>query len=75
MRDFVRRLRLRRAGQLPGAALTSLEESLDSHEMAFAAEQARRSGQVVQLGARHPAVAWRHAGGDSARTLQAREGT
>jgi predicted dehydrogenase len=75
MRDFVRRLRLRRAGQVPDEALTSLEESLDSHEMAFAAEQARRSGQVVQLGARQPAVAWRHAGGDSARTLQAREGT
>lgn len=47
MADFVERLRRRRAGEVPQAALTSLEESLHSHEMAFAAERSRRTGQAV----------------------------
>jgi predicted dehydrogenase len=48
MRDYVARLRSRRAGQDPRAARTSLAESLDSHLMAFAAEESRRTAQVVR---------------------------
>lgn len=50
MRAFVDRIRRRKAGQDPGDALTSLQESLDSHLMAFAAEEARRAATVVSLG-------------------------
>lgn len=49
MRDFVRRARLRRSGGARTEALTSLEQSLDSHAMAFAAEHARRTRTVVDL--------------------------
>lgn len=45
VRDFVARL----SGQRTGPALTSLAASLESHELAFAAEESRRRGQVVQL--------------------------
>lgn len=49
MRAFVERIRRRKAGLDPGEAITSLQESLDSHLMAFAAEQSRLSGQVVMV--------------------------
>jgi predicted dehydrogenase len=48
MHDFLARLRSRRAGQPLRAARTSLVESLDSHLMAFAAEESRRTGRVVR---------------------------
>src|SRR5690606_28813446 len=50
MRAFVDRLRRRKARHDPGDARTSLQESLDSHLMAFAAEEARRAAPVVSLG-------------------------
>jgi predicted dehydrogenase len=43
--DFVRR---RRAGGA-AASLTSLDESLESHQIAFAAERARAQGNVVRM--------------------------
>jgi len=49
MQAFVERIRRRKAGLDPGEAVTSLEESLDSHLMAFAAEESRLRGQVVAL--------------------------
>ncbi|BAS27834.1 Gfo/Idh/MocA family protein [Limnochorda pilosa] len=48
MEAFVRRLEARRAGRAPEEALTSLAESLESHMMAFAAEEARVRGAVVR---------------------------
>lgn len=48
MADFVSRLRRRRAGDPLPAAHTSLEQSLDSHEIAFAAERSRRTGRSVE---------------------------
>lgn len=51
MRDVVERLLARRDG-LPGAdeaARTSLAVSIDSHLMAFAAEESRREGRLVTL--------------------------
>lgn len=50
MEAFVRRLAARREGRVPEEALTSLDESLESHMMAFAAEEARRGNRVVQAG-------------------------
>ena len=52
MADAVERLRARR-DRLPGAdevARTSLAASIDSHIMAFAAEQSRHERRVVELG-------------------------
>jgi predicted dehydrogenase len=49
MADFCAHLRRRREGE-PAATLTSLQSSLESHRMAFAAEDARRQGTVVRLG-------------------------
>jgi predicted dehydrogenase len=49
MADFVRRLRRRQAGLSVEAALTDLDESLESHFMALAAEQARLRETVVHL--------------------------
>jgi len=48
MAAFIRRLRARKSGTVPEEALTSLQESLDSHFMAFAAEQSRLQGTVVK---------------------------
>ncbi len=50
MADFTHRVRARRSGSPTAAALTSLEESLASHLVAFAAEEARLAGRVVDLG-------------------------
>lgn len=50
MAAFVRRVRARKAGEAPGEALTSLEESVESHLMAFAAEESRLSGRAVANG-------------------------
>lgn len=50
MEAFVARLAARREGRVPEEALTSLAESLESHLMAFAAEEARREGRVVRAG-------------------------
>ena len=50
MEAFTARLQARREGRVPEEALTSLAESLDSHLMAFAAEESRREGRVVQAG-------------------------
>jgi len=49
MAAFCAHLRARRAGQAAGPALTSLEESLESHRLAFAAERARAQAAVVRL--------------------------
>jgi len=49
MRAFVDHVRRRKAGERPAAMLTSLAESLESHLMAFAAEEARTLGAVVEL--------------------------
>ena len=45
VRDFVARLR----GDVTGPALTSLAASIESHEMAFAAEESRKEGRMVAL--------------------------
>ena len=51
MTDVVARLRARRDGDpAAAAALTSLTASLDSHLMAFAAEESRRERRMVDLG-------------------------
>jgi predicted dehydrogenase len=47
--DLVARTRRRGPGARPPAARTSLRTSVDSHLLAFAAEEARRSGTVVEL--------------------------
>lgn len=49
MRTFVERIRRKKQGLDSGETLTSLQESLESHLMAFAAERARLSGSVVTL--------------------------
>lgn len=49
MADFTWRIRERRAGRPVEAARSSLEESLESHLVAFAAERARLSGKVEAL--------------------------
>jgi predicted dehydrogenase len=49
MSDFVARLRRRRAGEPVAPTRTSLEQAVESHLMAFAAEESRLSGQVVTL--------------------------
>lgn len=48
MRDFVQRLRSRLAGNEVPRAQTSLTESIDSHLMAFAAEESRTTGRIVR---------------------------
>lgn len=45
VKDFVARLR----GEVTGPALSSLSASIDSHTMAFAAEESRRHGRTVDL--------------------------
>ena len=45
VRDFVARLR----GEVTGPALTDLAASIESHEMAFAAEASRKEGRVVSM--------------------------
>lgn len=49
MRAFVDRIRRRKQGEDPDDMLTSVTESLESHLMAFAAEQSRVTGTVVTL--------------------------
>jgi hypothetical protein len=49
MAEFLGRQIQRRGRSQVNVALTSLEESLDSHFMAFAAERSRRTGTVVRL--------------------------
>jgi predicted dehydrogenase len=49
MRAFFAHVRARRAGGADPGVQTSLEESIESHEMAFAAERSRREGRVVTL--------------------------
>lgn len=49
MQAFVERIRRRKSGQRADEMLTSLQESLESHLMAFAAEEARVRGTVVSL--------------------------
>lgn len=49
MSDFTERIRARRAGQPVEAARSSLEESLESHLVAFAAERSRQLGTVEEL--------------------------
>ena len=49
MRDVVRRVRARAAGASLPEAATSLEASIDSHHMAFAAETSRLEGRTVHL--------------------------
>jgi predicted dehydrogenase len=47
MRAFLERIRRRRVGETPVAARTSLEESLESHFMVFAAEESRLEATLV----------------------------
>jgi len=57
MADFLGRvLERKRRGSSPDA-LTSLEQSLESHDMAFAAERSRLSGERVTLARRRAGVA------------------
>jgi predicted dehydrogenase len=49
MAEFLGRQVQRRGRSQVNVALASLEESLDSHFMAFAAERSRRTGTVVRL--------------------------
>jgi predicted dehydrogenase len=49
MADFTERIRQRRAGATIEAAPSALEESLESHRVAFAAERSRRNGTVEYL--------------------------
>jgi hypothetical protein len=49
MRDFVERLQIHKEGSTPDEAVTSLVQSLDSHQMAFAAEEARLEHKVIRL--------------------------
>jgi predicted dehydrogenase len=49
MAAFCAHVQTRRAGQAGKSTLTSLEESLESHRIAFAAERSRRDGVVVDL--------------------------
>lgn len=49
MQAFIARIRRRKQGEDPGEMLTSVNESLESHLMAFAAEQSRLTGTVVTL--------------------------
>jgi predicted dehydrogenase len=49
MRDFVERLQIHKRGSTPDEAVTSLVQSLDSHQMAFAAEEARLEHKVIRL--------------------------
>jgi len=49
MAEFLGRQIQRRSRSQVNVSLTSLEESLDSHFMAFAAERSRRTGTVVRL--------------------------
>lgn len=49
MAEFLARAQLRRRQATVPPPLTSLEESLDSHMMAFAAEKSRRTGRTIDL--------------------------
>jgi predicted dehydrogenase len=49
MSEFLARAQLRRRQANVPPPLTSLEESLDSHLMAFAAEKSRRTGEMIEL--------------------------
>ena len=49
MADFIHRIRQRRAGWPVEAARSSLEESMESHWVAFAVERARQNGTVERL--------------------------
>jgi predicted dehydrogenase len=49
IRAFFAHVRARRAGEADPGVRTSLEESIESHVMAFAAERSRREGRVVSL--------------------------
>jgi len=49
MRAFIDYVRRRKAGEQPEAMLTALAESVESHLMAFAAEEARTRGTVVDV--------------------------
>jgi predicted dehydrogenase len=49
MRAFLAHVRARRAGRPDPGVQTSLEESIESHVMAFAAERSRLEGRVVSL--------------------------
>jgi len=49
MRAFFAHVRARRAGEADTGLRTSLDESIESHLMAFAAERSRREGRVVTL--------------------------
>lgn len=55
MRAFVEHLRLRREGQptAASAAMTTLDVSIESHLMAFAAEKSRLTGRVIDLRSEH----------------------
>jgi hypothetical protein len=53
MAEFLARAQLRRRQANVPPPLTSLEESLDSHFMAFAAEKSRRIGEMIALGSSH----------------------
>lgn len=51
--SFVRYLRSGGSGSADANMLTSVEESIESHLMAFAAEQSRRLGRRIEIGAWH----------------------
>ena len=51
MAAFVERARRRREGEPADEAATSLAVSVESHLMAFAAEDSRRTGTTIELGA------------------------
>jgi predicted dehydrogenase len=49
MGAFISRLLAHRRGERGEQALTSLEEAIESHEMAFAAERSRQEGRTIGL--------------------------
>jgi len=64
MRAFIDYARIRKAGGRPQAMLTSLAESIESHLMAFAAEESRTRGTVVDVANQAAAPRLDAAGGE-----------
>jgi len=49
MRTFVRRCQQRRTGQITEDPATALDESIESHLIAYAAEESRQTGRAIRV--------------------------